>query len=113
MKKVGLVVVGIIAGIVLLAHLGSMVGMVIALAIGFVALRIFIKAETVGKKLAAGIIALIALIAMLVNAPALIGIVAGYVLYVVYRKWQKQESCAASQDPFTNFERQWQELKRT
>ncbi|MBY6266655.1 MAG: flagellar basal body rod protein, partial [Parageobacillus thermoglucosidasius] len=42
-------------------------------------------------------------------------VVAAYVLYVVYQKWNetKQMKPKESDDPFAHFEKQWAELERS
>ncbi|MFP3488504.1 flagellar basal body rod protein, partial [Staphylococcus sp. SIMBA_130] len=39
-------------------------------------------------------------------------LVAIYILYVIYKKWNEQDKEEAD-DPFTNLEKQWDELKRS
>lgn len=115
MKKFGLLVIGGIAAIVLLANLGPMAGLAIGLAILYYAFKKFSGAETTGKKVLWGAIGAIALCASISNLPAILGVIAIYVLYVVYKKWNDQqlaEPAAKTDDPFTNFERQWAELKK-
>jgi len=47
------------------------------------------------------------------NIPAIIGIVAAYVLFVVYKKWNNQKPTYKQEnDPFQNFEKQWSELNK-
>ncbi|MFC0186826.1 flagellar basal body rod protein [Fictibacillus aquaticus] len=114
MKKFGLLVIGGIAAIVLLANLGPMAGLAIGLAILYFAFKKFTGAETTGKKVLWGAIGVLALCASISNLPAILGVVAIYVLYVVYKKWNDHaiSEPAVSDDPFTNFERQWAELKK-
>ncbi|HWO95861.1 MAG TPA: flagellar basal body rod protein, partial [Bacillus sp. (in: firmicutes)] len=58
-------------------------------------------------------IGIIALMASVSNVPAILGFVAAYVLYVVYKKWnENKEIVKEESDPFVNFEKQWAELKR-
>jgi len=47
------------------------------------------------------------------NAPAIIGVAAAYVLYLVYKKWNQNKDTAVNEgsDPFVNFEKQWNEMK--
>ncbi|MFC7371880.1 flagellar basal body rod protein [Fictibacillus iocasae] len=115
MKKFGLLIIGGIAAVVLLANLGPMAGLAIGLAILYYAFKKFTGAETTGKKVLWGVIGVIALCASISNLPAILGVVALYVMYVVYKKWNSEpaaELAAAGDDPFTNFERQWAELKK-
>jgi lia operon protein LiaI len=114
MKKFGLIVAGGIAAIVLIANLGSMVGLVISLAILYFIFKQFIKTDSTWAKIGWGILGLIALMITASNAPAILGVVAAYVLYLVYKKWNQNKSVVVeseSDDPFTNFEKQWSQLK--
>jgi lia operon protein LiaI len=113
MKKFGLVLAGGIAAIVLLSTLGPMVGLLISLAILYFIYKQFLKAEATGGKIALGIIGVIFLMASISNAPAIIGVVAAYILYLVYKNWNSNKHSVIKEevDPFVNFEKQWNELK--
>ncbi|MDM5328225.1 flagellar basal body rod protein [Neobacillus sp. CF12] len=113
MKKFGLVLAGGIAAIILLSTLGPMVGLLISLAILYFIYKQFIKAESTGGKIALGIFGVIFLMASISNAPAIIGLVAAYILYLVYKYWNssKQNVIQEEADPFVNFEKQWNEIK--
>ena len=113
MKKFGLVLAGGIAAIILLSTLGPMVGLLISLAILYFIYKQFIKAESTGGKIALGIFGVIFLMASISNAPAIIGLVAAYILYLVYKNWNssKQNVIQEEADPFVNFEKQWNEIK--
>ncbi|MEH7254375.1 flagellar basal body rod protein [Neobacillus niacini] len=113
MKKFGLVLAGGIAAIVLLSTLGPMVGLLISLALLYFIYKQFLKAESTGGKIALGVIGVIFLMASISNAPAIIGVVAAYILYLVYKNWNssKRSVIKEESDPFVNFEKQWNELK--
>jgi lia operon protein LiaI len=112
MKKFGLLVAGGIAAMVLLANLGSMVGLVVSLAILYFMFKKFLKADSTFTKIGWGILGLIVLMITASNAPAILGVVAAYVLYLVYKNWNKDKvEIVESDDPFTNFEKQWAQLK--
>ena len=114
MKKFGLLLIGGIAAVVLLGHLGPMIGLVISLAILYYAFKKFVKADSTGKKVIWGAIGILALISSISNVPAILGVVAAYVLYHIYKNWNKKEVVVKteSSDPFTNFEKQWAELNK-
>jgi lia operon protein LiaI len=113
MKKFGLLLAGGIAAVILLTTIGPMVGLFISLVLLYFIFKQFIKAESTGGKIGLGIIGFIVLIASIHNAPAIIGVAAAYVLYLVYRKWNEKKHTAVKEesDPFVNFEKQWNELK--
>ncbi|MDQ0972966.1 lia operon protein LiaI [Neobacillus niacini] len=113
MKKFGLVLAGGIAAIVLLSTLGPMVGLLISLVLLYLIYKQFLKAESTGGKIGLGIIGVIFLMASISNAPAIIGVVAAYILYLVYKNWNssKRSVIKEESDLFVNYEKQWNELK--
>jgi lia operon protein LiaI len=113
MKKFGLLLAGGIAAVILLSTIGPMVGLLVSLVLLYFIFKQFIKAESTGGKIGLGIIGFIVLVASIHNAPAIIGIAAAYVLYLVYKNWNKKKYTAVKEDsdPFVNFEKQWNELK--
>ncbi|MCA1056011.1 flagellar basal body rod protein [Rossellomorea aquimaris] len=113
MKKFGLLVAGGIAAIVLLANLGPIVGLAITLIVMYYSVKGFIKTDSTFKKVIWALIGLAAFSATVSNFPAIIGLAALYILYVIYKNWKKEESIIeeTSNDPFTNFEREWSQLK--
>ncbi|WP_078549969.1 lmo0954 family membrane protein [Litchfieldia alkalitelluris] len=113
MRKLGLFVIGLIAALVLLANVGPLVGMVVSLVFLYFGFKGFMKAETTGKKVLWGLLALVALTIAVANVPAILAVVAGYVLYLVYKKWNRSEDAVKEKsDPFTNFEKEWAQLKK-
>ena len=113
MKKFGLVLAGGIAAIILLSTLGPMVGLLISLAILYFIYKQFLKAESTGWKIVLGIFWVIFLMASISNAPAIIGFVAAYILFLVYKNWNSSKNTVIKEeaDPFVNFEKQWNEIK--
>ena len=113
MKKFGLLLAGGIAALVLLSNLGSMVALGISIVILYFVVKQFLKADSTLMKIGWGIIGFIVITASASNIPAIIGIAAAYVLYVVYKEWKKNKSAQVEEnDPFTNFEKQWAEIKK-
>src|SRR5690606_23257894 len=114
MKKFGLLIAGGIAAIILLSNLGPMIGLAISLAILYFVFKQFMKSESTWGKIGWGAIGFIALMASAGNIPAILGIAAAYILYLVYKNWNKtkSEKQETSRDPFTNFEKQWSELNK-
>ncbi|MDQ0163376.1 lmo0954 family membrane protein [Aeribacillus alveayuensis] len=113
MKKIVLLTVGIILACIFLAHLGPMIGLIISSVIFYYAFKEFMKADKTFVKVLLGIIAVIALIATLSNVPAFVGLVALVGLYYIYKNWKKEKESPEVDDPFTNFEREWQKLQKT
>lgn len=114
MKKFGLLLAGGIAAIVLLSTIGPMIGLVVGLAVLYYIFKQFLKTESTGMKIGLGIIGFFVLMASIHNAPAIIGVVAAYVLYLVYKNWNssKRSTFKEESDPFVNFEKQWNELNK-
>jgi lia operon protein LiaI len=112
MKKFGLLLAGGIAAIILLSTIGPMVGLLVGLAILYFIFKKFLKAESTGGKIVLGIIGFFVLMASIHNAPAIIGVLAAYVLYLVYKNWNSSKKTVVKEDadPFVNFEKQWNEL---
>ncbi|MDQ0155536.1 lmo0954 family membrane protein [Robertmurraya andreesenii] len=112
MKKFGLLLLGGIAAFVLIANLGPLVGLAVSLAILYYVFKQFLKTDSLGLKIGLAILGFFLLMAAASNVPAIIGIVAAYILFVVYKKWNgTKEMAVESDDPFQNFEKQWSELK--
>ncbi|MCD7033645.1 flagellar basal body rod protein [Metabacillus sp. GX 13764] len=114
MKKAGLVLLGITGAVLLLANAGHMIGMAISLVLMYFAVRGFLRANSGGKKVLWGALVLVALLSAAANIPALLGVAALCLLYFVMKSWktEKKENVTKKQDPFTSFEKQWEELKR-
>lgn len=114
MKKFFLLLAGGLAGIVLLATIGPMIGLAISLVLLYFIYKKFLKTESTGWKIGLIIIGFIVLAAAIHNIPALIGVGAAYVLYLVYKKWHfnKKTVVKKETDPFINFEKQWNELNK-
>jgi lia operon protein LiaI len=112
MKKFGLLVLGGIAAVVLLANMGPMLGLAISLLILYYSFKQFVKTESTFAKVIWAIIGLAALSASASNFPAILGLAAIYLLYVVIKQWkQEKPEVIESDDPFTNFEKEWANLK--
>jgi len=112
MKKVLLLTIGVILACIFIAHIGPMIGLVISSVIFYYALKEFMKTDKTLVKVLLGIIAVIALIATLSNVPAIVGLVALVGMYYVYKNWKKEKESPEVDDPFTNFEREWQKLQK-
>lgn len=112
MKKFGLVVAGGIAAMVLISNLGPLVGLAVSLLVLYFTVKQFLKTDSKAGKIGWGIAGFIILMATASNIPAILGIAAAYVLYLVYKNWDKKEEAVYEEnDPFVNFEKQWAQLK--
>lgn len=116
MKKVMLFCIGGLAAVVAIASAGPVLGLVVCAAIMYVAWKQYKQAYSKGIKFFWGAAGIIAFLAAVGNVPALLGVAALGVLYVVYKKWQEDDdsyvAAAKEEDPFVNFEKQWSQLKK-
>lgn len=117
MKKLALFVVGVIAGIIAVSNLGPMVGLIISALIAYAGVYYYQKSESTLLKLFWGGVLIVGLLTAISNIPAFVGIVAVIGLYYVWKSWDKKKDDniieePRSNDPFVNFEKQWNELNR-
>ncbi|WP_223701548.1 lmo0954 family membrane protein [Sutcliffiella deserti] len=115
MKKFGLLLVGVVAFFVLLANIGPLLGLAVSLVVSYYAVKAFMKTDSTANKVLWGIIGFIAIAFSIANVPAVLGLVAAYILYVVVKNWNKtkeESDILESADPFTNFEKQWNNLNQ-
>ncbi|WP_226086904.1 flagellar basal body rod protein [Mesobacillus sp. S13] len=111
MKKFGLLVAGFIAAMVLISNLGPLVGLGVSLLVLYFVVKQFLKTDSTAAKVGWGIAGFIILMATASNVPAILAIAAAYVLYLVYKNWDKKEDVIREDDdPFVNFEKQWAQL---
>lgn len=114
MKKVVMFGLAAILIMIAIASLGPIVGLAISLVIAYFAFKQFLKTDTTLGKLFWGLIVLVCLGSMFGNIPGVAGVVAIAILYIGYKKWTESEEkhSVVDDDPFTNFERQWEELNK-
>ena len=113
MKKFGLLLAGGLAALILLHSIGPMVGLLVSLVLLYFIFRQFLKTDSIAWKIGLVVIGLVVLSSTFHHIPALIGVAAAYVLYLVYKEWNKSKKAPQSNDndPFENFEKQWNEFK--
>lgn len=112
MRKFGMLVAGFIAAMVLTSNLGPVVGLGVSLLLLYFVLKQFLKTDATVVKIGWGIAGFFILMGAASNVPAILGIAAAYVLYLVYTNWDKKaEVVQEENDPFVNFEKQWAQLK--
>ncbi|WP_053361565.1 hypothetical protein [Bacillus sp. FJAT-27251] len=113
MKKFGLLLAGGIAALVLISNLGPLFGLAVSLFVLYFIVKQFLVSDSTFKKIIWGALGFFILMAAASNVPAILGIAAAFVLYLVYKKWNAGETgSTTSNDPFANFEKQWSELKK-
>lgn len=113
MKKFGLLLIGGISAMILLSTIGPMIGFLVSIALLYFIFKQFLKTDSTGGKIGLGIVGFFILLASIHNAPAIIGVVAAYVLYLVYKKWNENKQVIVKEtDPFVNFEKQWNDINK-
>ncbi|WP_445489921.1 lmo0954 family membrane protein [Niallia sp. 03133] len=113
MKKFGLFMVGAVAAIILLSQIGPIIGLVVSGAILYLVFKQFVKSSTTWEKVLWGIAGIVMLGITASHLPAILGLAAAYILYVVFKKWNNPTlKSKKSSDPFQNFEKQWSELNK-
>ena len=117
MKKFMLFILGLVAMFILLANIGPMALLALSVWLLYVVFKKFIKSDSTVGKIGWAVVGLIVLSITFSNLFAVIGVAAAYVLYLIYKNWNKEENSVVAvveedNDPFTNFERQWAELNR-
>lgn len=115
MKKFLLVVFGIIAAIVALVNIGSIVALALSTAAALAGWHYFRKSDSAIGRILWGIILLVGVLTGISNIPAFIGLLAAAGAYYAWRKWkvkQNVNSNVIDADPFTKFEKQWNEFTK-
>lgn len=113
MKKFGLLLIGGISAMILLSTIGPMIGFLVGIALLYFIFKQFLKTDSTGGKIGLGVVGFFILMASIHNAPAIIGVVAAYVLYLVYKKWNENKQVVIKEtDPFVNFEKQWNDINK-
>ncbi|MFD2629048.1 lmo0954 family membrane protein [Oceanobacillus kapialis] len=117
MKKFMLFTGGLIALLVLLANIGPMILLGISVWLLYVIFKQFVKSDSTAGKIGWVVLGLLVLSVTFSNVFAVIGLLATYVLYIIYRSWKQEKNESVVEvmeddDPFKNFERQWAEINQ-
>ena len=111
MKKFGLFLLGGIAAIVFLVNLVPLLALAITLGIAYLVLKEFMKAKTTEGKICWGLVGLVLISISISNLPSIVGLIAAFVLYLVYKKWSGERKVMnEDDDPFSSFEREWAKM---
>lgn len=112
-KKFLTFILMVVLAIIALTHVDQIIGFAINLVILYFAFRQYLKSTSTCGKVLWGIIGLMALFAGLHHFSAIVGILAIALFYIVYKDWKKTTySKPNNEDPFTNFEKQWEQMKK-
>ncbi|HWL12865.1 MAG TPA: ABC transporter permease [Ureibacillus sp.] len=118
MKKLFYLTAGGIAVIVALSMLGPLVGFAFSALLVFASIHYYVKSTSVIAKVLWISLGLIGVFTGISNVPALVGLAAIFLIYVLYKKWNDEEisfkkaKAFKENDPFTNFETQWAKLTK-
>ncbi len=106
------VLITVVLVIVVLANLGPMILLGLALWFGYMLVKKWLQTDSTPTKVLILVVGAILLFIALANSYAIIGIAAAYGLYVIYQKKDDLKEQHLDDDPFTNFENQWKELTK-
>ncbi|WP_203332062.1 ABC transporter permease [Planococcus beigongshangi] len=113
MNKFWMTIIGIIAGIIALSNLGPMIGLAFSGLIIYIGVKYYLTAGSTGAKIWWGFVAAAGAISAVSNVPAIFGVLALAVLWYVYKNWNEEKfSAPVKNDPFTNFEKEWNKLTK-
>lgn len=106
-------VIGIIAGMIALSNLDSIIGLAFSGIVVYIGYHFYMKSFSTAAKIWWGFVAAIGVLSAVSNVPAIIGVLAIAVLWVIYKKWNEETtSSSVTNDLFTNVERQWSKLTK-
>ncbi|WP_164215118.1 flagellar basal body rod protein [Virgibacillus sp. YIM 98842] len=117
MKKFLLFLGGLAALMVLLVNLGPMVLLALSLWLLYIIFKKFLQSDSAAGKIGWIVLGLFILSITFSNIYAVIGVAAGYALYLIYKSWKKDNKDPVAEvlddgDPFRNFEREWADLQK-
>ncbi|KGX87612.1 lmo0954 family membrane protein [Pontibacillus marinus] len=115
MKQFLWFIAGLVALAVLVANLGPMIMLAAGVWLLYVIFKQFMKTDSTAKKILWVILGFVVLSFTVSNIYAVVGVAAAYVLYIIYKKWRRNDGIGTEEtqdDPFVNFEKQWAELNK-
>ncbi|WP_422124103.1 ABC transporter permease [Planococcus sp. X10-3] len=113
MNKFWMTVIGVIAGIIALSNLGPIIGLAFSGVIIYIGVHYYLKSTSTAAKILWAIVGAIGALSAVSNVPAIIGVLAIAVLWYIYKNWNEETIAATvKNDPFTNFEKQWDKLTK-
>src|SRR5699024_4692495 len=105
---------GLAAGIILILNLGPMLLLGVSIWLLYLIFKQFMKASSALTKIGWVVLGLIVLSIGVSNIYAVIGVAAAFFLYWIYKNWREDKpvitSSNSDNDPFTNFEKEWQQF---
>lgn len=80
----------------------------------FLGMHYYVKTNSVVSKVLWIFVGMLGIMMAASNIPALVGLAAIILLYVIYKKWKDEDvsfSTKEEDDPFTNFENEWSKIQ--
>lgn len=115
MSKIILLIVGVIAGVVLLFNIGPLILLAVCAWVGYMIFKQFMQTDSTSAKIMWVVLGLVVLTIGLSNFYSVIGIAAGIILYLVVKRWNGQDKPLYennNNDPFVHFEDQWADMNK-
>lgn len=117
MRKFLLLSGGFIAALVALVLVGPLAGLLFSGVLVALGMHFYIASQSTFTKIIWFTVGLIGVLTAVSNVPAMVGLAAIAILYVIYKKWNGESVKiptieAKEEDPFTNFEKEWSNLTK-
>lgn len=117
MRKFLLLAGGIIAALVALVLVGPLTGLLFSGVLVALGMHFYIASQSTFSKIIWFTVGLVGVLSAVSNIPAMIGLAAIAIIYVIYKKWNGEDVKiptieAKEDDPFTNFEKEWSNLTK-
>ena len=117
MKKFLLFTGGFIAALVALTLAGPIIALLLSGILVALGMHFYIASQSTFSKIIWFTVGMIGVLSAISNIPAMIGLAAIAIIYVIYKKWHGEDvkfstKEAKEDDPFSNFEKEWSNLTK-
>ena len=118
MRKFLLLTGGVIAACVALALIGPLAGLLFSGLFVALGMHFYMASKSNFGKIFWFAVGLIGILSAVSNIPAMIGLAAIAIVYVIYKKWNGEEvkiptiEGKKEEEPCTNFEKEWSNLTK-
>lgn len=102
----------IVLGIVTIVNIGPLILLGLSLTIGYYLFKQWFKTESTSGKVWIFIAGIIMLSIAIANSYALVGLAAGYGLYLLFKKKDEVYTSSDKDDFLSSFEKEWQDLQK-
>ncbi|QPC45734.1 hypothetical protein [Mangrovibacillus cuniculi] len=111
MKKLGLGIIAVIAAGIIFINIPSLLFLIVTVGVAYWSFKKYMESTGGFSKVAWFAIGLGFAFLAITNVPALIGLVGVWMIWLVVKKWNKQENATIEGDPFKHFEDEWSKLQ--